>query len=201
MQKLMWSHGAGEAIPRRKDEVVHHSDGFRGGHPAVNIKVPNLFDDVLAIAPEVARSEFSDDEADVSRFVAWLRSLQDSDDYETLDAAQYWAFHGDWEMVETDAQEIFDGYPVECYTEGRSGGWLVVQGLPDIEDWDAILLAKWRKFHRYVIEIKAGFPWSVAWQLYANAYESWREDDDARRAVEYAGTDRAVLVGVEGGGQ
>ena len=44
------------------------------------------------------------------------------------------------------ARDIFgdESLKVKVYSEGRSGGWLIVKGLPDIEYWDAIMLGKWR---------------------------------------------------------
>lgn len=39
------------------------------------------------------------------------------------------------------------------YQEGGQGGWAVVHGLPSIEDWDAVMLARWRSFEN---KLKAG---------------------------------------------
>ena len=49
-----------------------------------------------------------------------------------------------WEDAEATARDIFGDKSLKVYSEGRSGGWLVVEGLPDIEYWDAIMLGKWR---------------------------------------------------------
>ena len=49
-----------------------------------------------------------------------------------------------WEDAEDTARDIFGDKSLKVYSEGRSGGWLVVKGLPDIEYWDAIMLGKWR---------------------------------------------------------
>ena len=49
-----------------------------------------------------------------------------------------------WEDAEDTARDIFGDKSLTVYSEGRSGGWLVVNGLPDIEYWDAIMLGKWR---------------------------------------------------------
>jgi hypothetical protein len=37
---------------------------------------------------------------------------------------------------------------VTIHSEGRSGGWLVVSGLDDVDDWDAVTLNKWALFER-----------------------------------------------------
>lgn len=36
----------------------------------------------------------------------------------------------------------------DVFSDGRSGGWLVVKGLPPVESWDAVLCSKWAKFAR-----------------------------------------------------
>ena len=46
------------------------------------------------------------------------------------------------------------------YSAGRSGGWLVVEGLPDLETWDAIMLGRWAKFAKTIaadIAYRLGF--------------------------------------------
>ncbi len=50
-----------------------------------------------------------------------------------------------WEYVQEWARECF-GTGVKVWSAGRSSGWAVVEGLPDLEDWDAIQLGKWTKF-------------------------------------------------------
>jgi hypothetical protein len=39
---------------------------------------------------------------------------------------------------------------VDC--QGRSGGWLVVLGLPPVEEWDAIMVSAWSRFEKAVKE-------------------------------------------------
>ena len=48
-----------------------------------------------------------------------------------------------WEQVEELALEIFGRYGVrrrDVRQDGRSGGWCVVEGLSDVESWDAVML-------------------------------------------------------------
>ncbi len=54
-----------------------------------------------------------------------------------------------WEDVKEAAADTF-GSGVKVYSAGRSGGWLIVEGLDDIDTWDAIGLSKWRKFAKWV---------------------------------------------------
>lgn len=112
-----------------KDDIETHSDGFgRKSHPAVNVKVHNLYylvNDVM--------TEFNCDESQAEK------------------ACQF-AFDSAcevfWQDIQDTAKEILGNCRV--YQEGRSGGWLVVYDLPEIESWNAVMLAKWRKFENTV---------------------------------------------------
>lgn len=53
-----------------------------------------------------------------------------------------------WEQAPEWAAELWPGYRLNVYADGRSGGWLVVDGLPDVESWDAVMVAKWSKLAR-----------------------------------------------------
>lgn len=75
-------------------------------------------------------------------------------------------------------------YHVQAYSAGRSGGWLVVDGLPDIDDWDAIALNDWRRFHKCVRAIAdEEYPYDFIWQLHENVYEP-NVVEPARRAAD-----------------
>lgn len=63
-------------------------------------------------------------------------------------------------------------YHVNVYSAGRSGGWLVVDGLPDIDEWDAIALGRWRRFDAAIRAIAdEGYPYDYIWQLHVNVWE------------------------------
>lgn len=120
-----------------KEDVKFHREGYYGkSYPAVNVKVyhwPKISD----LERELSCSE---EEAEKAVEIAF-QSAQE-------------AF---WQLGE--AEEIVNecfGKGVKFYSEGRSGGWLIVQGLKDFEYWDAIDLAKWRKFEKM---IKAEVKW------------------------------------------
>ena len=122
-----------------KDSVSFHSDGCgRPGRPAVNIKIRQHITD--------AWRQYHERNPDVpARFCQdWLDENLD------LEAVQFWeeqaAIHG-FKLAEGLAVELF-GPDVKCWQEGRSGGWLVVDGLPAWESWPAPLVAKWGKFER-----------------------------------------------------
>lgn len=64
------------------------------------------------------------------------------------------AAEGFWEYWQ-DKEELdfyFPGYGARVWQDGRSGGWLIVEGLPDVETWDAIMVGRWAKFARAVRE-------------------------------------------------
>ena len=67
------------------------------------------------------------------------------------------AFECNQEMFWNEyAQDIADNtfdYSVKVYSAGRSSGWLIVEGLPEFETWDAVMLAKWRSFENKIDQL------------------------------------------------
>ena len=99
----------------------------------------------------------------------------------------------EFEMVEQDAAEIF-GSGVKCWQEGRSGGWVVVDGLPELEDWDAVALAKWRRFERFAKAIAADVPYQLVSSLYLNVWQAERaEAEESARAASLGIPTRAEV--------
>lgn len=146
----------------------------RGGNPAANVKVYLTIQDAWGV--------FKREENPDERFAQWLGEHV-TDEY--LDAI-FWIVCGfefeylkDWaEDRGKEPNPLFPGYRVEVWQEGRSGGWAVVHGLPDVETWDAVLLARWRRFERIARDIADGVPHQVLCSLYLNEFESWREEQD-----------------------
>ena len=166
----------------RKEDVETHSDGFRPSLPAVNVKVYGSWTD--QDAAEVLAENASTDE----RFsVEWLEEREDE-----LSWLFWEACSSGWEMIEQDAEEIFGG-GVKVSAEGRQGGWAVVDGLPDLEQWDAVMVAKWAKFRRYARAEAENVPRAMVSIAYINAFEPWAAEQDnparltdARDAVCYS---------------
>lgn len=77
-----------------------------------------------------------------------------------------------WEDVQETAEHYLG--EVKVWQEGRSGGWLVVDGLPEIESWDAIQLSKWARFEK-AVRTEIG---------YLTSAESVCEDIDANQWTE-----------------
>jgi hypothetical protein len=112
-----------------KDDIETHSEGYgRNSLPAINVKAYD-FPSSWKVAEHFKCSE------------------------EIAQQALTYAFEHAQEMFWEQASEDIDGYfpghgGCEVFSEGRSGGWLVVKGLPDISEWDAILVSRWGKFER-----------------------------------------------------
>lgn len=111
-----------------KGDVEFHRDGYGPVRPAVNVKVGllNWPLEELGVSDELAE--------------------------EAGNLAFELAQEAFWNEIAPDwAQECLGD--VEVFSEGRSAGWLVVDGLEDFETWDAIQLAKWHKFEAGIRDI------------------------------------------------
>jgi len=120
--------------------------------------------------------EFGDDTA----FWGWLDSMDDrtdSWDYPNgaLQVADSIAREIGWEDAHEAAYEVWGSKTVQIYGDGRSGGWLVVRGLGEVEDWDAIELARWTRFTNLIKDILDGLDYSFAWHAKVNVHDNWLE--------------------------
>lgn len=80
-----------------------------------------------------------------------------------------------WQDIQDTVRYVLGEETVRVFSEGRSGGWLVVEGLPDVSEWNAIRLEKWRKLEKI---IKAEIQYLESWEQVRDAIESnqWAED-------------------------
>jgi hypothetical protein len=111
-----------------KDDVEQHNDGGFVGplYPSVNVKC----------------YKFPDIDDVMERFGCSEKTAERALEYAFETHAEMF-----WETAKDDLTEhYFVGERLKLYSAGRSGGWLVVVGLPDIEDWDAIALSRWARF-------------------------------------------------------
>lgn len=165
-----------------RDDIQTHREGFYGGEmPAVNVKVYRDIRD--------AWEAFEREEEPDSRFT--LDWIEENVSDETLDGTFWHCCEFEFEYLEAwatgaEGDSLFPDDRVELAREGRSGGWVVVRGLPDLEEWDAVRLARWRKFERIAREIADGIPFQMLASLYLNEFEAWadREDDAAAYNAE-----------------
>lgn len=98
------------------------------------------------------------------------------------------------ELAASDAEEVF-GQRVDVYRVGRSGGWLVVKGLPDVDEWDAVMVAKWGKFARWARATADAIPEMTLSLIAINRYEPWLAEQEAK-AAECAAARLPILAGV-----
>lgn len=146
---------------RTKADVEFHSDG-RESYPAVNVKVYKSLNDV----------DFTYFEIPEGLTLEWIEEHVPEGHLDSL----FWeTCQNEWEMIEQDAEEIF-GKGTRLEQQGRSGGWACVTNLPDIENWDAVMLAKWRKFARYARQIADGIPEQMVYSIGSNEYEIWKDE-------------------------
>ena len=78
----------------------------------------------------------------------------------------------EWDTAEDTARDVLCNNRVKVWSEGRSGGWAVVDGLPDIDDWDAIMLARWRRFERIARLTADDVPYQMASMIYLNVFDN-----------------------------
>jgi hypothetical protein len=115
-----------------KADIEVHSEHYSHAHPALNVKAYHF--------PHTTQVE---DTFKCSEAVA-EKALQFA-----WDSAQ----ERFWEDVDDLAHEKLDkafGSSFKVYSEGRSGGWLTVHELPDVDTWDAIKVSAWDRFGRAV---------------------------------------------------
>lgn len=56
-----------------------------------------------------------------------------------------------WQDIGDTAREVL-GDSAKVYSAGRSAGWLVVDGLDDVDSWSAPMCNRWGRFARLVRE-------------------------------------------------
>jgi hypothetical protein len=154
-----------------RDDVQTHSDSFRPSRPAVNVKIYDSFEDVklplcLGGVANADGSDFHWVYTEDAYTHEWVRENVND---QTFDSYFWDACSDGVGMIQEEAREIFGN--VEVYQEGRSGGWIVVDGIPDIEDWDAVQLAKWRRFEKITRAYADDVMRSCVTSIYMNAYE------------------------------
>jgi len=100
-----------------------------------------------------------------------------------------------WELATEYAAEIF-GPKAKLYSAGRSGGWAVVSGLPDVEEWDAIAVSRWARFARMLEAERAHFcsADAVRETIEANDWLAPTPQDRIADAVKSLGVEEAARV-------
>jgi hypothetical protein len=153
-----------------KQDVQFHSDGYRDSRPAVNVKHYPDFE------KDVSWDEFNDAE-----FKAWaLRVLGYNGDYDLHNTAWEVGAENCWETVQEDAYECFretapqGNASVKVWSQGRSAGWAVVDGLKDFDSWNAIDLSAWRRFEKWAKQDARGLAFEMVSFLHLNVWDDYR---------------------------
>lgn len=174
----------------KKSEVQlnYHDDGH--GCPCLNVKVNYP----IGVAWR-ALAERVESEEGMPGFADWFDALPDDG------SAAQWAFDAACESGADAAVEMageifgaafgqYDHKHRRVFQTGRSGGWLYVEGLPDVETWDAVQLAKWARFARVCEEIVDGIPFDGTVLLALNTYAAQCEAfAEAERMAETVAAD------------
>jgi hypothetical protein len=196
----------------RNDNAVYetvdmHSEMGRDPHPAVNIKLLMSYNDLnvrmdallpldLGGVANADGSNFREIRTDERFTLEWI------DEHLTDEEKSNW-----WEAACSDnfaqgvqlAEETWPHRKIEVYTEGRSGGWLVVHGLEDPEDWPQQDIDTWAKFKEQVRALVDDVPRAYLWLINANVFEPWTEELD-KAAEDEANTSTVLIVGTPADG-
>lgn len=120
---------------------THGSNGPYHPLPAVNVKVRRGFDALSPEQWEGLRLEIASYEPAIPAETCVRFGLEYCERFERERPSPFYevwyteACSAGFEQAEELARELF-GRAVKCSTAGRSGGWLVVEGLPDVSEWD-----------------------------------------------------------------
>lgn len=180
-----------EGAMKKSDVRRSYHQGSRG-EPMVNVKwspywrdIVRKFNGTKAVGRlgEYTVHEFGDD----AEFWAWAEDLYENHEdeafhypacrHERMGAfliADEIAREVGWELAQELADEVWEKtrYSPKVYSAGRSGGWLVVTGLPDVEAWDAIDLARWACFQKEIEATVDDLDYQFIWHLHVNVYEN-----------------------------
>lgn len=155
-----------------RTSVKMHNDGGCGRplYPAVNVKV-HRFDPTDM---EVATATDGDTRFSRETLFALPDPMRERAYNDAIDTG--------WRLIKQCALEIF-GPHATVYCVGRSGGWAIVDGLPDVERWAAPDLGRWARFEKACDDIVKVQPYRYVWELYNNEWLPAREEADDAAAV------------------
>lgn len=160
---------------RTKADIEFHSDGiYRPLRPAVNVKVYTSLEQGYR---EFCRA-YEDMPGDFT--IDWIENnIPD----ETMEAIFWSICEAGWDDLNWAARDIWGNhyiinrhggaeYDVNVFSEGRSGGWAIVGGINnDVDSWDAIEFAKWKRFAKYAKSLADNVMAEVVYDIYYNHYE------------------------------
>lgn len=160
------TRGASARRYTKADVTMRRVWGMGGDCPAVNIKVYKGPSSVTPAEWAQLQTEHG------TGFTAQWCEEHVGDD--GMDSWFWDACEFEFEYVQGFADEVLHEH-VTVERDGRSGGWAVVSGLPELEDWDAVALARWRKFERWCREIADGLWYQVYSLIGMNVFDTAAE--------------------------
>jgi hypothetical protein len=165
----------------RKSEIERSYHNGTEGLPMVNVKQYRW--DLTVEEVESLRGEFPFLPADNRRAHNLLVDVVEEYEW-VVDAGRELG----WEYLQSDAEGVYDDtpYAVQVWSQGRSGGWAVVHGLPDVDEWDAIMVAKWAKFAKWARQHADGIAYQAACIACQNILEPKHEANLAEQAEDAA---------------
>jgi hypothetical protein len=181
------------------ETVDMHSEYGRNAHPAVNIKLLISHNDLtsrmdtllpldLGGVSDADGSNFRRMRTDEEFTLAWIEEHLDEDE-----RVSWWqdACQENFEQGKELAERTWPDRTIEVYSEGRSGGWMVVFGLGDPEDWTPEQVATWATFKEQIRALVDDVPRAYLWAINANVFEPWaleQEDEAKKLTVLITGT-------------
>lgn len=184
---------ANSTLPRntyRKSDVDLHPHNH-SMVPAVNVKLrytlrnpgPNYNNSLSQLLAAVRRDIGTEDFEgnDISWVTAeWLDQHLLGDDDALILKLEEWACQEAWEeYIQEDARQCFPDLRPQylgngrynnylVVSEGRSAGWAVIPALPPLEEWDAVMLARWRRFSKYARQGADDIPYQMLHDYLSN---------------------------------
>lgn len=182
---MCYDKGMTTTTRRKADIDLYYDHGTE--YPSVNVKVYESIQSVDLPLVEGLYKNPGDTEWQEARthdlFTHDWLSNHEQDLGLAFDSAFEWACRDGFEMVEFLAKEMF-GDHVHAWSVGRSGGHLIVDGLPDVETWDAIAVSRWHAFARKVEDIRADTMYRTVSGIYHNVFLAWLEEQEAEEGAE-----------------
>lgn len=157
-------------------ELRRTNNGYGDPVPTIKVKWYPFWPNIVKRFRGSPDHEFGDD----ADFWEWAERQEDADgawDYPNgpFCIAMECSREDGWEQAQSDLEDIFSEYQIKVWSDGRSGGWLIVEGLPDVESWDAIMVARWAKACRFVKDVLDDRDYNLVWHLHANIFENLME--------------------------
>lgn len=166
------------SIPRRKADMEKRYERHEW-LPALNVKVY----DAPEYTAERIVAEFGCSEAAAERAAQYAYESAQEQFWEQATDSLNFAMLGDERASQFKPCGLKDG-PYEVYSDGRSGGWLVVKGLGTVEEMDGPTFQKWRKFARFIgAEIDYLLTWDYGREMIeANEWAPRIDTSEAQRS-------------------